>query len=169
MKRVQSGRTRQQYMQMISEYKKRMAKYPKGHVVRKNLSQRISKMKWQIEKIRKKNMVYTQVRGSFRELPKIIFDANEAVFRFFGKDMRMCRIAAKRGQRLDIEHKCFCKYLLENGCRSRDISFFMASSNKDMATGARTAFNKSFAVNPENKKTYHQYKRLADTYKKEKP
>lgn len=159
MTKRQSGRTRNEYMQLISEYNRRKEKYPKGSKMREKLRLKVNRFKRALKRIKDRGLIYTVINGRYREIPKQVHDAAAKVESFFGETVRASRIGCVGNY--SIAQRCFCKYAMELGYYSRDVSFFIGAKNPNAALYARLRFTRSFKTNPENRRIYHSF--LAST------
>lgn len=66
------------------------------------------------------------------------------------KDVRQNRLTM-------LGRQLFCKYALENGLRSSEISKYMSSIWKPYAARIRVEFQRSFPTNPRNRNTWRQF------------
>ncbi|HET8685628.1 MAG TPA: hypothetical protein VFM18_03055 [Methanosarcina sp.] len=155
----QSGRTRNEYMQLISEYNRRKEKYPKGSKMREKLRLKVNRFKRALKRIKDRGLIYTVINGEYRELPKQIHEAAAKIDAFFSESVRASH--SGRSSNYSIAQRCFCKYAMELGCYSRDVSFFLGAKNPNAALYARLRFTRSFKTTPENRRIYHSF--LAST------
>ncbi len=159
MTKRQSGRTRNEYIQLIGEYTRRANKYPKGSPIRKKLILKIHRFKRMIKTIKERGLVYTNINGVFKEIPKGIHDAAEKVDSYFGGKVRASLLSHKGPYA--ISQRVFCKYALELGYKSVHVSFFMGAKSPDAAGEARRRLTNTFKWNAENKRIYYSF--LAST------
>ena len=156
MRRKRAGRTRNEYMSLICEYTKRRDAKPKGSPKRLELSRQIAMMRFRMKQIRGKYK-YTVVNDKYMEVPVIVHEVAKKIKAIYGIDVRGTVNERKENFGYTVYHLCFCKYLMENGCNSRQISFFIGSPSKNAASKARLRFTRTFSTNPQNKQTYHDF------------
>ena len=156
MTKRQSGRTRNEYIQLIGEYTRRANKYPKGSPKRLKLSRQIAMMRYRMKQVQQKYR-YTKVNGKYMELPPIIHETAARVKDIYGVDLRASLSINKPNYGYTTLHYCFCKYLIEQGCKSRQISFFMGTNREKAASVARKKFTSSFLKNQNNRNAYHEF------------
>jgi len=161
-----SGRTRAEYMSMALLYRKRAKKHPIRSEKRTKLLQQARGFKKAILRIIKKGLVYTCIKGVYRELPKELHKAADITSEYFGTVIRGSRVD-KKGP-YTLAQRVFCKYAIELGYTSRDVSFILGSLNRQSACLARTKLNRSFKSNPANKKAYHDFLQVAQLRQNEK-
>ena len=159
MTKRQSGRTRNEYIQLIGEYTRRANKYPKGSPIRKKLILKIHRFKRMIKTIKERGFVYTNINGKFKEIPKGIHDAAEKIQAYFGENVRASLLSQKGPYRMP--QRVFCKYALELGYKSAHVSFFIGAKKPYAAGEVRKRLTNSFKHNAENKRIYYSF--LAST------
>ena len=154
MKKVQSGRTRNDYMHLIQVYSQRREASPKKSKTRQNLTLKINRFRRAIARIHQQGLIYTCINGKYRELPPLVHEAAKEISLFFHETIRASHAGRKN---YTIAQRCFCKYAMELGLKSRDVSFFLGSTNPNVALYARLRFTRSFKTNQTNKQIYHSF------------
>lgn len=139
-------------------YSKRMESYPKGSAKRLELSRKIAMMRYRLKQVQHKYK-YTKVNGRYMEIPLVIHETAQQIKEMYGTELRASLSPNKPNYGYTPLHYCFCKYLIEVGCKSRQVSFFMGTNRNAAASVARLRFTRTFKTNPDNKKTYHLFLR----------
>jgi len=127
------------------------------------IKSQIANFKYNIKQIQNRGLVYTEVGGKFRELPKELHDAAKIYDEYFGEEIRGCKLnpIGKKNAPCTINQRIFCKYAIEAGFKTRDIGFLMGLGKVESAKLIRRRFTRSFATNPEYKQAYYRFLQVA--------